>query len=160
MLSDRVEVVWQRRRGIRRIHVFAFLGAVLIAGTVFALFNKMAVFGGKPKPEKQLIASIDLRVGNPAGAAERGDAKARADIEAGELKLQTVGRPMDEAEIVKAKKLYGVVWVLHSKDVTPLSVAYMDAYNKVMHAEIRLKYGDNVAERFIRLQTTMMRREG
>lgn len=160
MLSDRVEVVWQRRRGIRRIHIVAFLGAVVIAGTVFALFNKMAVFGGKPKPEKQLIASIDLRIGNPAGAAERGEARARADVEAGELKLQMVGRPVDQAEIVKAKKLYGVVWVLHSKDVTPLSVAYVDAYNKVMQAEIRRKYGDDVAERFIRLETTMLQREG
>jgi len=160
MLSDRVDVVWQRRRGIRKIHVVAFLGAIVIAGTVFALFNKLAVFGGKPKPEKQLIASVDLRIGNPAGAAERGPLRAKADIEAGELKLQTVGRPVDEAEIAKARKLYGVVWVLHSRAVTPLTLAYVDAYNKVMQTEIRRKHGDDVAERFIRLQTTMQQREG
>ena len=160
MLSDRVEVQWQRRRGIRKIHVVAALGALLAVFCVLMVFTGLGRALRPAKAGPQLIASIDMRIGNPAGAAERGEAKAKADLEAGEVKLQMVGRPMDPTEIAKAKKLYGVAWVLHSKEVTPLSLAYMDAYNKVMQTEIKRKYGDDVAERFIRLQTAHLQREG
>lgn len=160
MLSDFVEPKWQRRRRVRAIHAVAVLSAVVAALALLGMFNQFGPSGGAGvTAERQLIAAVDLRVGNPAGAAERGEARARADIEAGKLTLQMVGAPVDPAEVAQARKRYGVAWEVHSREVTPLTLAYVQAYNKLMQEEIRRKHGDDAAERFRRLETDMMQRE-
>jgi hypothetical protein len=44
------------------------------------------------------------------------------------------------------KQRYGVVWVSHSEQVTPLTTAYADGYNGVMHDEIERRHGKAVAD--------------
>lgn len=149
MVSEWVEPKWQRRRGIRRVHIVAALCALAAAGGVLAMFNAFGVLPpASSDGERQLIATVDLRLGTPALAAERGAALARHDVEAGELKLQVVGPPPTKAEKARAERMtqrYGVGWVYKDK-ATPLSTAFADAYNRVMRAEIERRHGKVVAD--------------
>jgi hypothetical protein len=158
MLSEFVEPKWQRKRGLRKIHLVAVLSAVLAAGVVVLMFNEFGVLESGPGGmERQLIATVDLRLGTPALALERGQARARADVEAGVLKLQRVGPPPSKAEIARAERMkqrYGVEWVTHSEKVTPLSTAFADAYNGVMRAEIERRHGKEVAEGLMGFEQT------
>ncbi|MGQ3052594.1 MAG: hypothetical protein ACT6S0_12485 [Roseateles sp.] len=149
MLSEFVEPKWQQRRGIRKIHVVALLSAVVSAAAVVLMFNEFGVVQTPGGGERQLIATVDLRLGTPALALERGLARARADVEAGLLKLQRAGPPPTKAETARAERMrqrYGVEWVSHSAEVTPLTTAYVDAYNGVMRAEIERRHGKVVAD--------------
>jgi hypothetical protein len=139
---------WRRsRKGIRTVAVlFALLSAVV----VFSLFNR---FGGAPigdtKAPKQLIASVDLSIGNPIAAAARGEAKARVDLEAKLLELQAFGKE-DATRAHRLKQRYGVTLTVKDKPPTPVSQAYADAYNRVMQAEIERRLGKAVLDRLLR----------
>lgn len=150
LLTEWVEPKWQRRRGIRRVHIVAVLCAVAAAGGVLAMFNAFGILpAGSSDGDRQLVATVDLRLGTPALAAERGAAQARRDVEAGELKLQTVGPEPGKAEKARAERMtqrYGVVWVHKRGEATAETTAYAEAYNRVMHAEIERRHGNAVAD--------------
>jgi len=150
MLSEFVEPRWQRKRGLRKIHVVAVLSAVLAATAVVLMFNAFGVLPDGPgSGERQLVATVDLRLGTPALSRERGQARARADVEAGVLKVQRVGPPPSKAEAARAERMkqrYEVEWVTHSDKVTPLTTAFVDGYNGVMRAAIERRHGKDVAD--------------
>lgn len=140
---------WQRSR--TRIRVVAVLCAVLAGAAVFSIFTRVRS-ASAPKPEPQLIASIDLTIGNPTVAFARGAARAKADIETGVLKLQTFGlaeppSPADAAKAERLKKRYGIEWVNAGRAVTPVTQAFADGYNSVSEAEIERRHGQAVLER-------------
>jgi len=141
MLSDFVEPKWQRPRGIRRVHLVAVLAALAAVGVVLVMFNKFGIVQLSTADERLLIAAVDLRIGNPAGAAERGEARARADIEAGLLQLQVFGAKPAATQARRLKKDYGFAWVHKGKEATPLTQAFADGYNRVMRAEIERRHG-------------------
>jgi len=154
MVSDGVEVHWQRRRGVRKIHVVAALGALLAAASVLSIFGGLGRALRPAKAQPQLIASIDLRIGNTTLAAEGGEAQARADVEAGLLQLQTFGPvpPQNRVEAAKAQRLkqrYGISWVNKPGTPTPASQAYVAAYNRVVGAEIQRRHGRDVLEQVL-----------
>ncbi|WP_457427579.1 hypothetical protein [Roseateles sp. P5_E7] len=144
LADERLGKGW--RRSQTRIRVVAVLCALAAAAIVFSLFERFRVQEGEAKREKQLIAAIDLRIGNPAGAAVRGEAKARADIEAGLLQLEIFGEALTPAHIQLMKKRYGLTWVNKGKASTLLTQAHADAYNRVMLAEIERRHGRKVAD--------------
>lgn len=151
MLSEWVEPKWQRPRGIRTVHVLAVLSALVAAGTVFGLFSSFSFIEaqGPGVADRQLVASVDLRIGNTVLAAQRGEAKAREDIKAGLLQLQTFDRdrPQTRAEAAKAKQLkqrYGITWLHKPEALTPVSQAFVDGYNRVVRAEIERRHGRDV----------------
>ncbi|MBV8036519.1 hypothetical protein [Roseateles sp.] len=144
---------WRQPR--KAIRVVAVLCALLAAATVFGLFDRFGIVRGEAKPQRQLIAAVDLRIGNPAGAVERGEAKAREDIDAGLLQLQVfgpAGAPA-RAEAARAKHLkqrYGVTWVRREAAATPLTQAFADGYNRVMQAEIERRHGREFLDELMR----------
>ena len=139
---------WRRsRKGIRTV---AVLCALIAAGIVFSLFNR---FGGAPKgdvkPQRQVIASVDLGIGNPVVSAERGEARAKADIEAGRLELHIYGPAPDEAEAAKAERLkqrYGITRIYKGKTGPEVALAFASGYNRVMRAEIERRHGRQLAD--------------
>ncbi|PTT75209.1 hypothetical protein DBR42_29410 [Pelomonas sp. HMWF004] len=139
---------WRRsRKGIRMV---AVLCALLSAVVVFSLFNRFGgTASGDTKPPKQLVASIDLSIGNPIAAAARGEAKARTDLEASLLQLQAFGKE-DAAKAQRLKQRYGVTWVAKDKEPTPVSQAFADGYNRVMQTEIERRHGKEVLDRLVR----------
>lgn len=140
---------WRQPR--KAIRVVAVLSALLAAATVFGLFDRFGIIRGEAKPERELIAAVDLRIGNPAGAAERGEAKARDDIEAGLLQLQALGPDkLDAAKARQLKQRYGVSWVHKSAKPTPLTQAFAEAYNRVMLAEIERRHGPELRDELAR----------
>jgi len=153
MLSDRVEVQWNRRRGIRKVHIVAALGALLAAVCVLAIFTGLGRSLGSAKPASQVIADVDLRIGNTILAVEQGEAQARADIEAGSLQLQTFEPlPSSKEADAKARQLkqrYGIAWVHKTGTLTPASEAYANAYNRVAYSEIERRHGRKVLEQLI-----------
>jgi hypothetical protein len=154
MLSDWVEPQWRRRRGVRTVQVVAVLAALLAALSLLGMFNQFGASDGDVvKAERQLVASVDLRVGNPAGAVERGEAKARADIKAGVLQLQIFGPPKTKVEAAKAQRLekrYGVDWVYKGEDGSLLARAFANGYNGVMRAEIERRHGSEALDQLMR----------
>ncbi len=130
---------WRRNR--TRIRIVAVLCSLLAAGVVYGLFDRVRVSAGDTKPARELIAAVDLRVGNPAGAVERGEAKARADIEAGLLQLEIFGPATPAAKARNLKQRYGITTVSKGREATPLTQAHADAYNRIMQAEIERKHG-------------------
>jgi hypothetical protein len=149
LLNEFVEPKWQRPRGIRRVHLVAVLFALAAVGVVLVMFNKFGIVKISTEGDRLLVATVDLRLGTPALAAERGAARARMDLEAGELKLRTVGPAPTKAEKARAERMkqrYGVEWDRYSEQVTPETSAYVDAYNRVMHAEIEKRHGKQVAD--------------
>ena len=143
-----------RWRKPRPIQVVALVGSVLAAGSVLVMFNRMSGFMGRTKAEPQLIANIDLRLGNTILASQRGEAQARADIEAGLLQLQTFDpeKPQTRAEATKAKQLkqrYGIGWLHKTEAPTPVSLAFMDGYNRVVRTEIERRHGRDVLDRLL-----------
>lgn len=159
MLSDWVEPKWQRRRGVRTVHVVAVLCALAAAGGVLAMFNNYGitdVFSGGPGgDERTLIASVDLRIANPAEAFALGEAEARADIEAGQLKLLRFGqdKPPGKAEAAQAQRLkqsHGIVWVSQREPATPRQSAHAAGYNHVVQAEIERRHGRDFLDSLLR----------
>jgi hypothetical protein len=150
LLSEFVEPKWQRRRGMRKIHVVAVLAAIAAAGLVLHMFSEFGVLDlGNDGGERQLVATVDLRLGTPALSRERGEAWARNDVKAGALKLLRVGPAPGKAEAARAERMkqrYGVDWLTHSEQVTPLTTAYAEGYNSVMRAEIARRHGKDVAD--------------
>lgn len=157
MASDRAEVQWHRPRGVRAIHVVAVLSALLALGSVLGMFNQFgASEGGQVTSERRLIASVDLRIANPADAFATGEAEARKAIEAGgPLKLQrleSAGKPPAKADIAKAERLkrqHGIVWVDMGK-TTLKSSAYAAGYNHIVQAEIERRHGAEFLDRLMR----------
>jgi len=137
------------RRPQTRIRTVAVLCSLLAAAAVFSLFGRFRVQEGEAKPARQLIAAVDLRIGNPAGAAARGEAKARADIEAGLLQLETFGEAITRAHAQLMKQRYGLSWINKGRSPTPLTQAHADAYNRVMRAEIERRHGREVADKLV-----------
>lgn len=143
-----------RLRKPRPIQVVALAVSVLAAGSVLVMFNRMSGFMGRTKAEPQLIATVDLRLGNTFLAAERGATQARTDIEAGLLQLQTFApaEPQTRAEAARArhwKQRYGVTWLHKSEARTPVTEAYADGYNRVMQAEIERRHGRAVVDELL-----------
>lgn len=133
-------------RRVRPIHAVAVLCSLLAAASVFGLFSRFGVPAPSTDIERQLIASVDLRIGNPAGALARGEACARADLEAGLLQLQFRGpdKPPTARERARAQALkseFGLVWVRKTGESPPLAEAFVEGYNKVMSAEIERRHG-------------------
>lgn len=141
---------WRRSR--THVRVVAVLCSLLAAGILYALFDQFRVVQGEAKPEKQLIAAVDLRIGNPAGAAERGEARARADLEAGLLQLQTFAPVPRAGKAALPKAQHGVTWVHKPGEATPLNQAFVDAYNRVMQAEIERRDGPEVLAAVLRTE--------
>lgn len=154
MISERPEVRWQRPRGVRAIHVVAVLSALLAAGSVLGLFNQFGPSEGEATSERQLIASVDLRIANPAELFAKGETQARTDVEAGTLKLQQVGprSKWTAAELARNQRLkqrYGITWVLADK-VTPQASAFAAGYNHIAQAEIERRHGPDFVEQLLR----------
>lgn len=139
---------WRRNR--TRIRIAAVLASLVAAGIIWALFERFRVPPAETKPARELIAAVDLRVGNPAGAAERGGAKARADLEAGLLQLETFGPATPAAKAQRLKQRWGIAVVGKGRQATPLTQAHADAYNRVMQAEIERKHGREALEQVLR----------
>jgi hypothetical protein len=129
--------------------VVAVLCSLLAAVILYALFDRFRV-ATDDTPKRQTIAEVDLRIGNPAGAAERGEAKARADIKAGLLQLETFGAAMPPAKVQRLKQRFGVAAISKGREATPLTQAHADAYNRVMQAEIERKRGREALEQVLR----------
>lgn len=141
------------RRSQTRIRLLAVLLAVLAGVAVFSIFTQVRR-STAPKPEPQLIATIDLSIGNPVVAFARGETKAKADIEAGILKLQTFGLPAtpskaDAAKAERLKQRYGIVWANAAREATAVTQAFADGYNSVSQAEIERRHGKAVLERLV-----------
>lgn len=151
-IQERAGAGWRRQSRIR-VRVLALLGSVLAAGLVFGVLNgRLGLVKGETKPQQQLLATIDLRIGNPAAAAERGEAQARADIEAGLLQLQVFGPEPARADARPPKQRHGITWLRKADAATPLTQAQADGYNRVMRAEIERRHGREALERLLREQ--------
>lgn len=155
MRPELVDVVWKRRRGFRRVHVLAVLTAVVAPAVLIGLFNQFGRAKAGASREPQVIASIDLRIGNPIFAAQQGEAEARKDIEAGLFQLQTFeaapqDTPAGRARTDKLNKLYGISWLHKVSRGDPAAQAYVDAYNLVVQAEIERKFGPEFLQRLLR----------
>jgi len=147
LADERLGKGWQRSR--TRIRVVAVLASLTAALIVYGLFDRFRVTPGEAKPDRQLIAAVDMRVGNPAGAAERGEAKARADVEAGLLQLEVFGPATPAAKAQSLKHRYGFAWLVKGKEADALTQAHADAYNRVMQAEIERKHGREVLDQLM-----------
>ncbi len=156
MLSDFVEPKWQRKRGIRTVHVVAVLSALVSAVVVVSMFDSFGLSDGPSTSDRQLVASVDLRIANPTEAFAAGEAEARKDIKAGPtLKLRKFGptTPPTKAEAAHAqqlKKRYDIVWVNDGKVATLKASAYAAGYNHVVQAEIEKRHGAEFLERLLR----------
>ena len=142
---------WRRPRKAAR--TLAVLCALIAAGIVFGLFNR---FGGAPqgdvKPARQLVASVDLSIGNPVVSAERGEGRAKADIEAGKLELHIYGPTPGDTDAVWAKHLkrrYGITSVYKGKTGPEVALAFAEGYNRVMRAEIARRHGRELADQLM-----------
>lgn len=145
---ERSEMRWRRPRTVELI---AAACALLATGSVLLAFSRLKSVASRWGAQPELIATVDLRLGNPVVAAERGQAQARKDIEAQLLQFQTFApvppqSPDDAARARQWKQRYGVVWVRKGGASTSVSQAYVAGYNRVMRAEIERRYGRRVAE--------------
>lgn len=143
---------WRRSR---RIHFVAALVSVLAAGSVVWMFDTFGIVRASDAVDRQLIASVDLRIGDPEAVARQGEARARADIEAGLLQLQTFAEPLADAtaEAARARRLkehLGVAWVYKTTEPTPLALAFVDGYNRVMQTEIERRHGKAAVDELLR----------
>ena len=141
-------VTWRRSR---RIHIVAALVSVLAAGSVVWLFDTFGIVRPSDAVERQLIASVDLRLGDPVAVGQQGEARAKADIQAGLLQLQTFAKaPDDAAQAQRLKERLGVAWVHKTTEPTPLALAFVGGYNRVMQAEIERRHGKVVLDELLR----------
>lgn len=147
LADERLGKGWQRSR--TRIRVAAVLCSLLAALVLYSLFDRFRVSQGDSRPPQQLIAAVDLRIGNPAGAAERGEAKARLDVKAGLLQLEAFGAPVAAARAQGLKQRYGFAWLIKGKEADLLTQAHADAYNRVMQAEIERRLGREVLDQLL-----------
>jgi hypothetical protein len=157
MASERAEVRWHRPRGIRAIHVVAALSALLALGSVLGMFNQFgASEGSQVTSDRRLVASIDLRIANPAEAFATGEAEARKAIEAGGLlklqRLDVADKPpakVDDARAERLRRQHGIVWVDMGKTTLKKS-GYAAGYNHVVQAEIERRHGAEFLDRLLR----------
>lgn len=157
LADERLGTGWRRPR--TAIRVVAVLCSLLAAATVLSLFSSFRVTEGDTKPQRQLVATIDMGIANRVLATEQGQAQARLDVEAGALKLLVVGpaeapTPADSARAERLKRLYGIVWVHNGDADTPQSQAYARGYNRVVKAEIERRHGKAFLDRLLREQET------
>ncbi|RTL41344.1 MAG: hypothetical protein EKK53_13680 [Burkholderiales bacterium] len=143
---------WRRSR---RIHVVAALVSLLAAGSVVWLFDTFGIVRPSDAVERQLVASVDLRIGDPTAVGQQGEARARADIAAGLLQWQTFAKqPRDaDAEAERAQRLkarYGLAWVYKTTEPTPLALAFVSGYNRVMQAEFERRHGKAALDELLR----------
>lgn len=142
-------------RPSRRIHLVAALASLMAAGSVLWLFDTFGIARPSDAVERQLVASVDLRIGDPVKVGEQGQARARFDIEAGLLQLQTFAKPLPDAaaEAERAQRLkdqLGLAWVYKKTEPTALGRAFVDGYNQVMRAEIERRHGKAVLAQLLR----------
>jgi hypothetical protein len=147
-----VAVTWRRSR---RIHIVAAIVSLLAAGSVVWLFDTFGIVRASDAVERQLIASVDLRIGDPAAVRQQGEARAKADIEAGLLQLQTFARkPADAAAEAehdrRLKERLGIAWVHKTTEPTPLALAFVGGYNRIMQAEIERRHGKAALDELLR----------
>lgn len=143
-------VTWRRSR---RIHLVAVLVSLLAAGSVVWLFDTFGIVRPSDAVERQLIASVDLRIGDPAAVGQQGEARAKADIEAGLLQLQTFSSKPAAAEAARDQRLkerLGVTWIHKTTEATPLALAFMGGYNRIMQAEIERRHGKAALDELLR----------
>lgn len=142
-------VTWRRSR---RIHFVAAVVSVLALGSVLWMFDTFGIVSPSDAVERQLIASVDLRIGDPATVGQQGEARARADIEAGLLQLQTFAKapPDAAAQASRLKERLGFAWVHKATEATPLARAFVDGYNRVMRAEIERRHGKAALDQLLR----------
>jgi hypothetical protein len=145
-------VTWRRSR---RIHLVAALVALGAAGSVVWLFDTFGIVRASDTVERQLIASVDLRIGDPEAVGRQGESRARADIEAGLLQLQTFAKapPDTPAEAARAERLksrLGFAWVHKATEATPLGLAFVGGYNRIMQAEIERRHGKAALDDLLR----------
>lgn len=145
LADERLGKGW--RRSQTRSRVVAVLSALIAAAVLYSLFDKFRVPPGETQPQRQTLASVDLRIGNPAGAAERGEARARVDIEAG--RLQLLGFGPAPAKAAQLKQRWGITWLSKGKEATLLTQAHADAYNRVMQAEFERRHGKEALEQLV-----------
>ncbi|RZL35090.1 MAG: hypothetical protein EOP35_15535 [Rubrivivax sp.] len=145
LADERLGKGW--RRSQTRIRVVAVVCALAAAAIVFGLFERFRVQPAEVKPERQLIGTIDLSIGNPVAMEERGEAKAKADIEAGLLQLRGFGHSPAKAQ--RLKQHYGVTWIGKAEAATPLTQAYAEGYNRAMLAEVERRQGREVLDRLL-----------
>lgn len=148
--SDRTPAVATWRRS-RRIHFVAALVSVLAAGCVVWLFDTFGIVRASDAVERQLIASVDLRIGDPEAVGQQGEARAKADLKDGLLQLQTFAKPLADAaaESTRAQRLkdrWGLSWVYKKTTPTPLGEAFVSGYNRIMLAEIERRHGKAAVE--------------
>lgn len=146
LADERLGKGWRRPQA--RIRVVAVLSALIAASVLYGLFESFRAQPGETRPERETLASVDLRIGNPAGAAERGEAWAKADLKAG--RLQLLGFGAAPAEAAELRQRWGVRWVSKGKEATLLTQAYADAYNRVMQAEVERRHGKDVLQQVVR----------
>ena len=142
---------WPR---LRPIQIVALAGSLVAAGCVLAVFGQLTAAAGRLGAEPQVIATVDLRLGNTLLAAEQGEAQARADLDAGKLQLQAFepAEPPPPDELARQrrwKQRYGVIWTTKAGQRTPFAEASMAAYNRVMRAEIERRHGRRVADELL-----------
>lgn len=142
-------------RPSRRIHLVAALASLLAAGTVVWLFDTFGIVRPSDAVERQLIASVDLRLGDPLVVGQQGQARARADIEAGLLQLQTFSKAPAEGSAEAAagarlKQRLGFAWVHKTTPATALALAFVGGYNGVMQTEIERRHGKAVLDDLLR----------
>lgn len=145
------------RRRLRPIHAVAVLCSLLAAFAVYTLFDRYRLMEGPGQGDRALIASVDLRIGNPATWAERGEAAARADLKDGVLQWQVFGPEpapgsAEAARAARWKAAHRIQWVRKGREATPLTLAYAEAYNRVMQAEIEKRFGPDLVERLLQEQ--------
>ena len=153
LADERLGAGWRRPR--TAIRIVAVLCSLLAAATVLGLFSSFRATEGETKPQRQLVATIDMGIANRVLATEQGQAQARLDVEAGALKLQVVGlaEPPTKTDIARAerlKRLYGIVWVHNGDADTLQSQAYARGYNRVVKAEIERRHGKAFLDRLMR----------
>lgn len=142
-------------RPSRRIHLVAALASLLAAGTVVWLFDTFGIVSPSDTVERQLIGTVDLRLGDPAAVGQQGQARARADIDAGLLQLQTFAKapaesPAGAAAAARLKQRLGFAWVHKTTPATPLALAFVGGYNGIMQAEIERRHGKAVLDDLMR----------
>lgn len=155
MHPDQIQLVWKRRRGLRKIHLVAVLIAVAAPLVLAGLFKQIEHAKASARPERQVFASIDLRIGNPVFSAQQGEEQARKDIEAGTPQWQTLAAeptatPATKAKAALLKERYGLTRRYHGEVHDPVVLAYVEAYNRVVQAEIERKFGPEVLKRLQR----------
>jgi len=107
-------------------HLFALAMGAMLAFALFGFLDSRLVANVEPAPNRQVFATVDLRITEESAAAARGEAQARRDIRAGTLAVRGGSR---------------------SCILTPADHAFDRAYDSIMLAEIKRRHGPGFVER-------------